>query len=229
MPASQILFQTGFSWTLKAITDQRCAFRVDDSTWEKVEVILFAIHYHCVSCIVSTLLMKQEFSLNHTFRFFFRIKNEVDKTTSEPPDTFTREAAVRHSSLKLLFFSSIYFLNRTWLPLVCPRLRFGLLTYQAPQRMWPLTSPAGGGGALWPPDHKVLGRQYNAATVGRVSQGCPGGGISVIWPQGCVPVGYARRQNLTCLELVLLFFDLGNAYKSNLPMSSWITQRNFTF
>lgn len=100
-----------------------------------MEVILFAIHYHCVSCIVSTLLMKQEISLNHTFRFLLHIKNEVDKTTSEPPDTFTREAAVRHSSLKPLFFSSTYFLNRTWLPLACPRLRFGLLTYQAPQRM----------------------------------------------------------------------------------------------
>lgn len=140
--ASQILFQqTGFSWTLKAITDERCAFGVDDSTWEKVEVILFAIHNHCVSCIVSTLLMKQEIHLNHTFRFLPRIKNEVDKTTS---DTFTREAAVSHSSLKPLFFSSTYFLNRTWLPLVCPRLRFGLLTYQAPQRMWPLTSTGEG-------------------------------------------------------------------------------------
>lgn len=99
--------------------------------------------------------MKQEISLNHTFRLLFHIRNEVDKTTSEPPDAFTREAALSHSSLKLLFFSSTYFLNRTWLPLVCPRLRFGLLTYQAPQRMWPLTSP--GGGALRPPDHKVLG------------------------------------------------------------------------
>lgn len=79
--------------------------------------------------------MKQEISLNHTFRLLFHIRNEVDKTTSEPPDAFTREAAVSHSSLKLLFFSSTYFLNRTWLPLACPRLRFGLLTYQAPQRM----------------------------------------------------------------------------------------------
>lgn len=90
MHASQILFQqTGFSWTLKAITDERCAFGVDDSTWEKVEVILFAIHYHRVSCIVSTLLMKQEISLNHTLRFLFHIKNEVDQTTSEPPDIHT--------------------------------------------------------------------------------------------------------------------------------------------
>lgn len=41
-----------------------------------------------------------------------------------------------------------------------------------------------------------------------------------------MPVGYARRQNLTCLELVLLlFFDLGNAHESDLPISSWITQR----
>ncbi len=40
---------------IKAITNEGCAFWVDDSTGEKVEVILFAIHHHCVACIVASL------------------------------------------------------------------------------------------------------------------------------------------------------------------------------
>lgn len=45
---------------IKTLTDERRAFGVDDSTWEEVEVILLAIHYHCVSGIVPPLRIKAE-------------------------------------------------------------------------------------------------------------------------------------------------------------------------
>lgn len=37
------------------LTNQGCAFRVDDSTREKVEVILLAVHHHRVSGVIPTL------------------------------------------------------------------------------------------------------------------------------------------------------------------------------
>lgn len=57
MHAAQICFHHAvfIKLKIKAITNEWCAFGVDDSAWEKVEVILFAIHYHCVPCIVPPL------------------------------------------------------------------------------------------------------------------------------------------------------------------------------
>lgn len=40
---------------MSPLTNQGCAFRVDDSTREEVEVILLAVHHHRVSGIIPTL------------------------------------------------------------------------------------------------------------------------------------------------------------------------------
>lgn len=52
---SLALFMEG---KVKALTNQRCAFRVDDATREKVEVVLFAVHHHRVSGVIPALRVK---------------------------------------------------------------------------------------------------------------------------------------------------------------------------
>lgn len=39
----------------ETLTNDTYTFGVDNSTGEKVKVILFAFHYHCVACIVTAL------------------------------------------------------------------------------------------------------------------------------------------------------------------------------
>lgn len=54
------LREMGFSWKNDDITNQRCAFGVDDSTREKVEVVLFAVHDHRVPRVVPALPVKRQ-------------------------------------------------------------------------------------------------------------------------------------------------------------------------
>lgn len=66
---------------MKDITNKRCAFGVDDSTWEKVEVVFFAIHYHRVACVVSTLLVKHQINFNSTSGLSPLTTDDVDETS----------------------------------------------------------------------------------------------------------------------------------------------------
>lgn len=54
------LREVGFSSEKDDITNKRCAFGVDDSTWEKVEVVLFAVHDHRVPRVVPALPVKRQ-------------------------------------------------------------------------------------------------------------------------------------------------------------------------
>lgn len=49
---SASLFMEG---AMSPLTNQGCAFGVDDSTGEKVEVILLAVHHHRVPGVIPTL------------------------------------------------------------------------------------------------------------------------------------------------------------------------------
>lgn len=46
--------------SLVVFTNEGDAFSVDDSTGEKVEVVLFTVHYHRVPCIVAPLGIKKQ-------------------------------------------------------------------------------------------------------------------------------------------------------------------------
>lgn len=52
------LKEVGSIWKNGDNTNKRCAFGVDDPTWEKVEVVLFAVHDHCVPRVVPALPVK---------------------------------------------------------------------------------------------------------------------------------------------------------------------------
>lgn len=96
---------------MKTLTNERRAFGVDDSTWEEVEVILLAIHYHCVSGIVAPLRIKAE---NISWPDGFSMV-ALNKSTKEDSATHkTRETGINHSLPNSQLFSSTYFDRLGW-------------------------------------------------------------------------------------------------------------------
>lgn len=91
---------------------------------------------------------------------------------------FAREVVLSHRPPKPLLLPSTFINLRlaTDSPVsgVSAQLRLGLLTYQAPLRMWPLTWVVGG--ALWRPDHKVLVLSVQPSNCWQSFTACPGAG-----------------------------------------------------
>lgn len=51
---------------MRPLTNQGCAFRIDNSTREKVEVVLLAVHHHRVPGIIPTLRVQSQDSWRRT-------------------------------------------------------------------------------------------------------------------------------------------------------------------